>query len=408
MNHQPQVTVIVLNFNGREHLEGCLGSVMELDYPKENYRLLFVDNDSTDDSVEFVTHRFPDVEILRNQGNLGYAAAINKAVAQINDPVVALLNNDTRAEPGWLTHLVEPFCDDRVVAVGSKVRSWDGKTIDYAGGGCNFHGVAFQVGQGEKDRPEFNERKDTLFACGAAMAVRREAFLELGGLDDDYFAYYEDVDFGWRCWVAGHRVVFEPRSIVFHHHSATSVQIPIYKLRVLHIRNPLFTIFKNYDDANLARILPAALLVSLKRTWYLGQLDANSFRIGEHDHHHDTDGPKGFFQKSRPRDLSATQEFPKVALSDLVAYNDLLVGFESMTAKRAKVQDRRARPDEEILELFHRPYWSVEPDPTFSPFLSQVMEFFRVPDVFSGKNVDLAGGRKESKEVESEEGGFSC
>lgn len=385
MNELPDVAVIVLNFNGKEHLARCLDSLLGLDYPPDKLEIVFVDNDSTDGSVDFVREDYPGVVLRVNPGNLGYARAINQAVDAVKAPFVALLNNDARADSGWLRALVEGFDDEKIAAIGSKVFSWDGRRIDYAGGGSNFHGIAFQVGQGEKDGPEYSKGGPTLFSCGAAMVVRRDVFLELGGFDDDYFAYYEDVDFGWRCWVAGYRVLYEPRAFVFHHHSATSVRIPIYKLRVLHLRNPLYTIFKNYDESNLNRVLPAALLLSLQRTWYLGALDSEPFRIGAKDHHENPlPKRKGLLGRNRERELGESQPFPKVALSDLVAFHDVLEGFEGLREKRDRIQSRRERPDEEILSLFGNPFWAVEPHPTYQPRFDQIVEFFGLRSLFPG------------------------
>lgn len=383
MTSLPDVGVVVLNFNGKQHLDRCLSSIEAQHYPRSKVQILLVDNDSTDGSVDHVRRRFGDVRIEVNPGNLGYAAAINRAVRGLDTPYIALLNNDACADEVWLERLVEPLLARPACAVtASKVLSWDGKTVHFAGGGCNFHGIGFQVGQGEKHGPEHEKGGATLFGCGAAMAFRRDVFLDLGGFDESYFAYYEDVDFGWRCWVTGHEVLYVPGSMVRHHHSATSVRIPIFKLRVLHQRNPLLTIFKNFDDANLARALPAALLVSLKRTWYLSGLDSGPFRIGPKDHHQAPLVEHGSAVPGQRVEEGAVQSVPMVALADLVAFDDLTSGFEALVKRRRAVQGRRERPDREILPLFLRPFWEVEAHASFSPMLRSVIGFFGLDEVF--------------------------
>ena len=111
------------------------------------------------------------------------------------------------------------------------------------------------------------------------MLINREIFLKVGGFDEDYFAYYEDVDLGWRLWILGYKVLYIPTSIAYHHHSLTSKRIEIEKLRVFHIRNPLYTIIKNYNQNVLGKFLSAALLLSIKRTLLLARIKDSSFRI---------------------------------------------------------------------------------------------------------------------------------
>jgi GT2 family glycosyltransferase len=106
-----------------------------------------------------------------------------------------------------------------------------------------------------------------LFACGGAMLIRRDLFLEVGGFDPDYFAYFEDVDLGWRLWLLGHRVVYAPRAVVYHRHHGSWQTVNDAKKWLLAERNTLYTIVKNYEDDHLARILPAALLLILQRAF---------------------------------------------------------------------------------------------------------------------------------------------
>ena len=156
----------------------------------------------------------------------------------------------------------------KIIASGSKVLSMDGKNLDFVGGMINFEGKGFQIDYGlpiEEDK--HFQYKFLPFVNGGAMMIKREVFLEAGGFDSDFFAYYEDVDLGWRLWILGYRIVFSPKSIVYHHHHGTSNRFSEDRLRFLKERNSLFSVFKNYDDKNLARAFSGSLANILNRVF---------------------------------------------------------------------------------------------------------------------------------------------
>jgi GT2 family glycosyltransferase len=376
----PPVTVVILNFNGREHLAPCLRSLEQLTYPPDRVAVHLVDNGSHDGSVAYARKAFPAVKLTSHPENLGFSEAVNRAVEAADTPLVAFLNNDARVDPRWLTELVVPLIRGEAVAAGSMIVDWQGKDELFRGGGCNFHGVGFQSGLNDGASSAGNARPDEpveiLFACGAAMVVWRDVFRETGGFDEDFFAFYEDVDLGWRLWCLGHRVVLCPRSRVYHHHSATASRVPIHQLRVLHVRNPLLTILKNYEQANLDRVFPAALMLSIRRMSFLANLDHEDFRIRQ------PEAMSGRWKWGKSRNASETQTVPKVALSDLVALEDVNRHFERFLEKRAWVQSRRLRPDREIFPLFRKPYWLAEQSETYRRLQEVLVDFFGIEDVF--------------------------
>jgi len=379
VNDRPPVSVLVLNFNGKAHLERCFDSIEGLEYPRDRLEVLFLDNGSSDGSIEFMRARYPGVTILAFGRNLGYAAAMNAGAREAKHDLLVFLNNDTRTRADFLDRLVRPVVEGRAAAAAAKIVSWDGGEVHFAGGGTNFHGIAFQVGMGEPDREAFRREGDTLFACGAAMAIRRDRFLDSGGFDEDFFAYYEDVDLGWRLWVLGERVAYVPDAVAFHHHSATSLHVEIYKLRVLHLRNPLLTILKNYDEANLRKVLPAALLLSARRTWYLSGVDASPYRIGTR-----LEVEGGWFRK-RERSRTEYDEsttVPKLTVSDLIACNDLVDKLPAILEKREQIQGGRRRPDREILGLFRDPFRCAEPHPEYAGLQDLLCGFFGIRELF--------------------------
>ena len=143
----------------------------------------------------------------------------------------------------------------------------------------NFEGKGFQIDYGvSTDKDVYNQYNYLPFVNGGAMLVNRKVFLDAGGFDGDFFAYYEDVDFGWRLWVLGYKVVFAPESIVYHHHHGTSKIFSEDKLRFLKERNSLYSIFKNYDDENLPKILAASLASIFKSSNVLFSLFENNFK----------------------------------------------------------------------------------------------------------------------------------
>jgi len=365
----PCVSVIVLNYNGKKYLDSCLASLSRMDYPEEKLELILVDNGSTDGSVAYVKASFPWVRIVRNHRNLGFTKANNIGATEAGGQYVAFLNNDMRVDSRWLTELVGPMDRERgVVCTASKILSWDGKTIDFVGGALNFYGHAFQLGYQRSNIEEYTEERPLLFACGGAMLINREVFLGCGGFDEDYFAFFEDVDLGWRLWILGHKVLFAPKAVVYHKHHGTSKRIAPHARRVLYERNALYTIMKNYEEENLHRILPAALLLAVKRTLAHGNLERRSYEI-------DVEGIP-----------HRCERIPKIALSHLVALDEFADNMPRTMLKRVQVQKLRKRCDKEIFTLFRRPFESNYPGIAYMESQSSLSDALHIADIFSGTN----------------------
>lgn len=379
---RPEVSIVVLNLNGRAHLDGCFSSLRELDYDMEKVERILVDNGSVDDSLRLMSARFPEVRVIANQQNMGFSVACNQGARTAQGGIVVFLNNDMRLDPGWLAPLVETVRSGEAACASSLVLSWDGKTVNFGGAGANFHGIGFQEGLDDPKIENYREQKEILFGCGGSMAVDREIFLEAGGFDEDFFAYFEDVDLGWRLWVLGHKVLFVPSSIAYHHHHGTSRLMDVHKIRVLYIRNPLYAIFKNYSHENLMKTFPAALLLSLKRSAYLMGLTDEGYRI---------DGRETFVKGTlgerivRARSKLSKDKVTRAGLADIVAINDFTDNFKRMKEKRDKIQGARKRDDGEILKLFGNPFWAVEERAEYAEALGLFAEFFGFSEIFGEK-----------------------
>src|SRR6185436_19250121 len=327
----PDVAVLILNHNGRGHLEQCLPSLEAQTYPRDRYRVEVIDNGSSDGSVEFVRSRHPQVAVHTLARNEGFAGPYDRAVRASRSEYVALLNNDTRVDPAWLGELTSAASRHGAAAVAARLLDWDGARIDFVGGTVSFVGHAWQRDHGEPADRAYEERP-LLFACGGSMLVSRAAYVEAGGFDPDYFAYFEDVDLGWRLSLLGHRVVLAPRAVTYHRLHGTAGRIPFAQRLRLYERNALATIYKNYEDETLARVLPAAIALSLVRGLASSGLAPAQFAF---------DAP-----------APPSAGLPARTAVHLLALEDFCRQLPALRRKRADIQQRRTVSDERIAALF--------------------------------------------------------
>ncbi|MGD2115907.1 MAG: glycosyltransferase family 2 protein, partial [Acidobacteriota bacterium] len=264
------VSVCVLSWNGRRHLETCLPALRAQRDPGLPWEVLVLDNGSEDDTVAWVRREHPWVRVIESPVNTGFCRGNNLLVSEADGDAVALLNNDTRPEEGWLAALVDALsrAPDDVAAVSGRIVDWEGERLDFGRGVMTFDGHAFQL---DFRRPLASARlpadgAELLFACGGNLMVRKRSFLEAGGFDEDYFAYLEDVDLGWRLWAGGERVLFAADAVVHHRSAATSDLLGLYNRGFLFERNAFLTVYKNYEPALWERLMPAVLWTLTSRT----------------------------------------------------------------------------------------------------------------------------------------------
>lgn len=258
------VGVLILNFNGMIHLENCIESVLAA--TTSSTRVYLVDNNSTDGSVDFVRETYPEVRIIRYDQNYGFARAYNLAARQISEDMIVFLNNDVEVDNAWLKELVEVAeRSDRVAACGSKLLLYDNrKLVDHAGGLLSPIGGGHDVGLLNVDSVPTEPR---FAGCvkGASMLVKRSVFLNLGGFDEDFFAYFEDADLCWRIWLEGYQVMFVPRSIVYHKLGASWGAFDKPERAFLGQRNRLQSLLKNLGIWNLFPALFAFAIYTFMR-----------------------------------------------------------------------------------------------------------------------------------------------
>jgi len=366
----PQVSISIINLNGREYIGGCLDSIKKLNYPSEKIEIIVVDNNSTDDSVKFIKSEYPEVKVIQNKKNMGFAFANNQAAGAAVGRYVAFLNNDTTVDKDWLIELLKPiYMDKEAVASGSKVLSIDGKKLDFVGGMINFEGKGFQIDYGtSRDKDKYHLISYLPFVNGGAMMVNHDVFLETGGFDEDFFAYYEDVDFGWRLWVLGYKVVFAPKSIVYHHHHGTSKQFSQDKLRFLKERNSLYSVFKNYDDSNLSKALSGTLSAVFSRIFVDFKFDYKSYY--------------DLSQPSREEMEIGDTALSKEPLSSLMAVKNFFSDLPKLIEKRENIQGRRKRDDKALFSYFKGQFLAVSPDPDYQKNQMNMLKSLGIYEIF--------------------------
>lgn len=248
-SHHPLVSIIILNFNGRKILRKCLLNLNSLSYPK--YEVIVVDNGSSDGSVEMVKNLFPNVKLIENKENLGFAEGNNVGAKVARGKYIAFLNNDAFPTPGWLQKLVGTAeKDPKIAIVGSKIYRYGSKKIESAGAIITYPlGVAPGRGAGERDKGKYSEVEEVAYVGGAALLIRKDVFEKLGGFDSLYFCYHEETDLCWRARLAGYKVIYDPDAIVYHIGSYTSKES---YFKIYHInRNRIITNIKNLGTKNL-------------------------------------------------------------------------------------------------------------------------------------------------------------
>jgi GT2 family glycosyltransferase len=385
-----KVTVAIVSWNGRRHLDTCLEALAAQHDPGLPWEVAVLDNGSTDDTVSALAARklpYP-LRVIASGVNLGFAAANNRVIAASEGELVAFLNNDTIPGPQWLAALVDALASapPDVAAVSGLMLDWEGTRLDAARGIMTFDGHGFQLGAGrrlaEVDLPAAGD--ELPFPCGGNAIVRRAAFVDVGGFDEDYFAYYEDIDLGWRLWARGLRVLFCPAAVVRHRSGATGEALGTFNRGFLFERNAFLTAYKNYEDGLWERVMPAVQLTLLARTQALlvgnnpgGSLlrrDPFAREVGREAEaavlddapggleHARTGAVGAVLQQSRRvaralrRRITAERAGPRLVdprtVSQLRAISFLLGHLDQAARKRSEVQARRRRTDGEIFARF--------------------------------------------------------
>ncbi|MCI9463861.1 MAG: glycosyltransferase family 2 protein [Lachnospiraceae bacterium] len=261
-------TVIIPNYNGMQYLENCLRSLAE-----EEACIIVVDNASTDGSFEMIADRFPAVRTIRMQENTGFCRAVNAGIAMSSTRYVIFLNNDTVVEPGFVKELETVMEQDKkIFSASAKILSMqDHEKIDDAGDFYCALGWAFARGKG-KPESKYGKSCRIFAACGGASIYRRSLFKQIGTLDENHFAYLEDIDLGYRAQIYGYRCLFVPSARVYHAGSASSGSRYNRFKTDLTSRNSIYLIYKNMPLFQIVLNLPFFIIgFAVKTLFFTGK-----------------------------------------------------------------------------------------------------------------------------------------
>lgn len=265
-----KVTIIVLNYNGQKFLEGCFSSLEKLDYP--DFDVIMVDDNSTDESVSFVTRSFPKVKIIRNKKNLGAPISFNKAVKEAGTDLIAKADNDIIVDKNWLKAMVLVLNQDsKIGVVGSKILHYGSDEIQDIGSNIDRFGYQTNYYTLEGLPKDGSKNKDVFYVSGCSMLFRKRLFEKVGGLDEKYFLYKDDLDLCWRMKLLGYKIVTNLDSQMYHLSGVVTGGTSILdrhgryhttaRKRYFGERNTLRILIKNYSNLSLLKILPVYLLI---------------------------------------------------------------------------------------------------------------------------------------------------
>lgn len=258
------VSIIIVNWNGLRWLPDCFGSLAKQDW--QNYEIIFIDNASKDESVAWVKEHYPKTKILINKENLGFSDANNVGYKVTSGKYVLFLNNDTRVTKTFLTELITVLKSDKKIGgAQSKILLMDHPdTHDSVGAFFTPTGFLYHYGFGVKDSPKYNKQIELYTAKGACMMFKKSVLekVEVEGniLDPSYFAYFEETDMCHRIWLAGYRIVYAYKSVIYHKMGATSSSMNNAFVQYHSFKNRINSYLKNLGSVQLWKTLPVHLL----------------------------------------------------------------------------------------------------------------------------------------------------
>lgn len=291
-----KTAIVILNWNGKKFLAQFLPSLIQNTQNTDSV-IIIADNDSKDDSIEFLKTNYPDIKQIIFDKNFGFTGGYNRALAQIEAEYFVLLNSDVEVTPNWLDPLINLLDSDKsIAAVMPKILSFSNRNeFEYAGAAGGFidkYGYPFCrgriLGTIEKDLDQYNDTKEIFWATGACFVVRAELFSRIGGFDDDFFAHMEEIDLCWRFKNQGYKIAYCAQSAVYHVGGGTLPNNNPYKL-YLNFRNNLILLYKNLPEELLMRILFTRLVLDgISALLFLARFSFSGFAVVFKAHLHFT------------------------------------------------------------------------------------------------------------------------
>jgi GT2 family glycosyltransferase/glycosyltransferase involved in cell wall biosynthesis len=330
------VSVVLVNYKGTDDTLTSIEGLAAQDWPADKLEIIVVDNDSGADHVARLTSSSLEFTLIESGGNLGFTGGCNLGVEHSSGEVVAFLNNDARPDVTWIRAAMDTFASGADIgAVASKVLDWDGVNVDFTEAAMTWYGMGYKPHAGGPDTGAWETEKDVLFGTGAAMFIRAELFDQLGGFDDRYFMFYDDVDLGWRLNLLGWRFRYQPRSIAYHKHHASMNKFGDFRETYLLERNALFTLYKNLGQEQLDKALPGALALVVRRAVGRSELDSTELDL-----------------RNPGDDSVETRPVPKKGMAGIYGIDQFVEMLPSLTESRREIQSSRVKDDRQLLDLF--------------------------------------------------------
>jgi len=250
---QPKVSIIIPHHNNYSILDECLQSLQKINY--KNIEIIIVDNYSTDNSIDNISQKYNNLIIQKSAINLGYAGGCNHGSKVASGEYLLFLNNDTTQKSNFIDELVGTLNNNKKIAcVQPKIKSYNQKEyFDYAGASGGFIDyLVFPFCRGrifttiEKDEGQYNDKRRVFWTSGTAFLTRKKVFKDLGGFDEKLFAHMEEIDYCWKCYLAGYECFVNPKATVYHHGGKTLGYESAYKTYLNH-RNSMILLLTNYN-----------------------------------------------------------------------------------------------------------------------------------------------------------------
>lgn len=322
----PLVSIIIVNWNGRKFLGDCLSSLSAISY--KNVEILFVDNASSDDSIDFVKKNFPSAVVIENKKNLGLSEGHDAAFKKLKGELTLLLNPDTIVPKNLIEELIKVLDSEATIgAVQPKLIIPQTNTIDSIGAFFLPSGILYHFGREKNpDLSIYNKQMDIFSTKGACMLIKTKILRKTGIFDKDFFVYYEDTDLCMRIWLSGYRIVYTPALSVYHMGGGSSKQVAQSKILFHSYKNRLLTYLKNLSIKYLLIVIPQTL--ALYMFAFVFYLLKGEFRVAmivpksifwNIIHFHDTWGKRKFIQ-NKIRVISDDMYIPKLTKKVRLSY----------------------------------------------------------------------------------------
>ena len=349
---EPTVTVIVACRDDEAGVEECLQSIVGQRYPKERMDVVLVDVESKDGETFRAKERYPRSKVVRSRPGIGISASRMQGAREATGEYVAFIDSGCRVGEDWLEKMLAPLDPSRkIICSASRLLDPAGGVVALPGG-MDFLGRPTTPENSEEDAPS----GPALFPLAAGMLIHRETFLRAGGFDRDYFGVLDDLDLGWRLWVLGYEVHHAPDGPV--RIEAAGDGLDPARQVLLEERGALTSLYKNYDEGNLRRILPVAILLALQRGWSHSRILPARYRFDSSD-----------------EEVEA-EKISKVHAAHILAVDEFLRNLERLHGRRMAIQGKRARSDEEIAALFGSSSIPAEEDEEYRRAYDGLVESF--------------------------------